>query len=555
MSETFADAGSGSGKYRTLFELGQGGTANVSLAVARGPEGFKKLFVVKRLRGIYAQDPEFRAMFMTEARLSARLNHPHVVQVYEVIEQDVTPTILMEYIEGQTLDAVLTVADPKLPLELHLRILADVLSGLHYTHELRDLKNTALEVVHRDVSPHNVMISYEGVVKLLDFGVAKVAGSNIETRAGVVKGKLRYMPPEQLAGEGVDRRVDVFAVGVMLWEALSGTKLWQGLSEGAIMNRVLSSEIPEPVNPNLPIPPELKAICARALAPSREQRYRTALEFELAIEDYLSKHAQYVSARELGKFMSESFSGARDAISRRIEAEIARSESSRPPRASLAPRTATPSRTGYSASRSASGEPARSRLWMPALACLALGAAILAWGLRDKPKPATSPAPASPAPAAPAKVGVAIEARPDYASIVLDGAPVQNPYLAERVRDTALHVVRISAPGFRTEESSVRFDADVRIVTSLAPVSVEAAPSTVATASAPPAPSNAPAAVGNALPMPNAHPHVVSRPAAPSVVSASASASAAPAVTVSDACDPPYFWDQHGIKRFKPECL
>src|SRR5258706_11546253 len=119
MSETSPETGSGSGKYRTLFELGQGGAANVSLAVAKGPEGFKKLFVVKQLRALYAQDPEFRAMFMTEARLSARLNHPHVVQVYEVLEQDTTPTILMEYIEGQTLDAVLTLPEPTLPLDLH----------------------------------------------------------------------------------------------------------------------------------------------------------------------------------------------------------------------------------------------------------------------------------------------------------------------------------------------------------------------------------------------------------------------------------------------------
>src|SRR6478735_11081220 len=134
MSDAFPEMGSGSGKYRTLFELGQGGTANVSLAVARGPEGFKKLFVVKQLRSAYIQDSEFRAMFMTEARLSARLNHPHVVQVYEVFEQDVIPTILMEYIEGQTLDAVLALPEPRLPLDLHLRILADVLSGLHYSH-------------------------------------------------------------------------------------------------------------------------------------------------------------------------------------------------------------------------------------------------------------------------------------------------------------------------------------------------------------------------------------------------------------------------------------
>src|SRR3954469_513574 len=306
MSETSPETGSGSGKYRTLFELGQGGTANVSLAVAKGPEGFKKLFVVKQLGSAYAQDPESRAMFMNEARLSARLNHPHVVQVYEAFEQGVTPTILMEYIEGQTLDAVLNLAGPKLPLDLHLRILADVLSGLHYSHELLDLKHAPLNVVHRDVSPHNVMVSYEGVVKVLDFGIAKLSGTTVETEAGVIKGKLRYMPPEQIAGEDVDRRADVFAVGVMLWEALSGSKLWKGLSDATIMNRVLAGEIPQPPNA-AELPPELTAICMRALAPEREQRHQTALELELALEDYLAKRSHYVSARELGKFMTDRF--------------------------------------------------------------------------------------------------------------------------------------------------------------------------------------------------------------------------------------------------------
>src|SRR6188768_690284 len=267
MSETSPEMGSGSGKYRTLFELGQGGTATVSLAVARGPEGFRKLFVVKQLRSVYAQDPDFRAMFMTEARLSARLNHPHVVQVYEVFEREATPIILMEYIDGQTLDTVLTLSEPKLPLDLHLRILADVLSGLHYSHELLDLKHEPLNVVHRDVSPHNVMVSYEGVVKVLDFGIAKLSGSTVETEAGVIKGKLRYMPPEQIAGEDVDRRADVFAVGVMLWEALSGSKLWKGLSDATIMNRVLHGQIPLPTSSGgADIPPELVAICMRALA-------------------------------------------------------------------------------------------------------------------------------------------------------------------------------------------------------------------------------------------------------------------------------------------------
>jgi serine/threonine-protein kinase len=532
MTETSPETGSGSGKYRTLFELGQGGTANVSLAVARGPEGFKKLFVVKQLRSVYAQDPEFRAMFMTEARLSARLNHPHVVQVYEVFEQGVTPTILMEYIEGQTLDAVLALPAPRLPLELHLRVLADVLSGLHYSHELNDLKHAPLNVVHRDVSPHNVMVSYEGVVKVLDFGIAKLSGSTVETEAGVIKGKLRYMPPEQIAGEDVDRRADVFAVGVMLWEALSGSKLWKGLSDATIMNRVLSGEIPRPENPAAPIPPELLAICLRALAPERSDRYQTALELELALEEYLAKRSHYVSARELGKFMSERFDDLRQVVVHRIESELGHGESSRPPPGgSVAPRNATPSRTGYTASRSSHAEPPRSKLWMWAVAFVALGVALLGWGVRRKPEQLAAPSAPSVAPVSVARrVSVSIEARPESASISLDGVALSNPYVAERAWDGEKHHLRVSAPGYAPEETDVRFDADVRMQSALSPL-----PAVSGSAASPPPPSVSAAHLGT-------RPSVAPAPA-PSASSGARS------------CDPPYFWDARGIKMFKPECL
>lgn len=528
MSETFPDAGSG--KYRTLFELGQGGTANVSLAVAQGPEGFSKLFVVKRLRAIYAQDPAFRAMFMTEARLSARLNHPHVVQVYEVFEQEATPIILMEYIEGQTLDAVLVAGEPRLPLDLHLRVLADVLSGLHYSHELLDLKHAPLNVVHRDVSPHNVMVSYEGVVKVLDFGIAKLSGSTVETDAGVIKGKLRYMPPEQIAGTDVDRRADVFAVGVMLWEALSGSKLWKGLSDATIMNRVLKGEIPRPANPTTEIPSELEAICVRALAVDPQERYQTALELELAIEEYLAKRSHYVSARELGRFMSDRFAQVREAIGERVESELGRVGASQPAAGSGIPRGATPSRTGYTASSSTHSELPRSRLWMAAVACVAVGVLILLWGLRG----GTAPVPTGTnGPSPLGSVSVSIEARPVDAQLTLDSVGVPNPYVAKRQRDDKAHVLRVTAPGFVPEVLELTFDTDVRILRALSAVPTAAAASAGQ-------PSAASASTSQARPPAPAHAGV------PAVASAPAPA---------QACDPPYSLDARGIKKFKPECL
>jgi eukaryotic-like serine/threonine-protein kinase len=526
MSETPPDEGSGSGKYRTLFELGQGGTANVSLAVARGPEGFRKLFVVKRLRAAYAQDPDFRAMFMTEARLSARLNHPHVVRVYEVLEPEATPTILMEYIEGQTLDAVLDLPE-RLPLELHLRILADVLSGLHYSHELLDLEHAPLNVVHRDVSPHNVMVSYEGVVKVLDFGIAQLSGTTVETARGVIKGKLRYMPPEQIGGQDVDRRADVFAVGVMLWEALSGSKLWKGLSDARIMKRVLAGDIPPPQDLSGEIPPELAAICVRALAPDREQRFQTALELELALEDYLAQRSHDASARELGRFMVQRFAEVRAGVEQRIENEMGRGESSRPPMGWPVARGFTPTRTGYAASRSSPGEPPRSRLWIGALACVALGVLIILWGLHERPElvsGATSNQLA--VGGASRNVGISIEARPANAELSIDGVPVSNPYVVQRSRDASRHRLRISAPGYAPEEAELTFDVDVRVFRALSPLPISA----VAVGGAP----------GSTLKL---------RPQARATAPVSSSAPVAPT------CDPAYFFDARGIKKFKPECI
>ncbi|MEO7327337.1 MAG: serine/threonine-protein kinase, partial [Minicystis sp.] len=220
-------------RYQVITTLGQGGMARVLLTMSRGPAGVTKLLVVKELKDELKSDPEFVTMFLDEARIAARLNHPNVIQTYEVGNDGEHPFIVMEYLEGQALSAVLgRVGRKNLPLGLHLYALSQTAAGLHYAHELKGFDGAPLGLVHRDVSPHNVFVTYDGRVLLVDFGIAKAADSAGLTRAGVFKGKLGYAAPEQLEGKGnIDRRADVFALGAMLWEAIAMRRLTYGEPE------------------------------------------------------------------------------------------------------------------------------------------------------------------------------------------------------------------------------------------------------------------------------------------------------------------------------------
>ncbi len=276
----------GGGQYRLLVELGAGGMAEVFLAfVERG--GLSKLQVVKRLKADLAHDPEFVRMFLDEARLGARLNHPNVVQTHEVGEHEGGHFIVMEYLEGQPLSRLRAQHQRKmgkpLPIEMHLRILSEVLRALEYAHNLADFDGSPLHVVHRDVSPQNIFITYDGVVKLVDFGVAKAAMNSVETRTGVMKGKLTYMAPEQVrASEALDRRADIFSVGAMLHEAITGERLWRGVPDVTVMACLLEGRIPR-----LPetAPPLLLAACERAMDIAPNRRHPTAGLFNLALEE------------------------------------------------------------------------------------------------------------------------------------------------------------------------------------------------------------------------------------------------------------------------------
>jgi serine/threonine-protein kinase len=307
--------------------LGQGGMARVYLAVNRGPIGFGKLVVVKQVRPELASDREFLATFFDEARMAGRLNHPNVVETYEVIEDTGQYLVAMEYLEGQTLsDLLRRVGRANMPLEEHLWILTQVLIGLHYAHELCNYDGTPLGVVHRDVSPSNVFITYNGGVKLLDFGIARSAGALSAAEKGVVKGTIGYGAPEQFFGEHVDRRADIFSVGIMLLEALARTRSKLADAPAASFQALIGGQQSEIHDIHPEISSRLAEICDRAIALDPLDRYGSAAEFLTHLEGYLENHMRGVERHEVAALMAQYFKADRLEMTRRIEGRSARFE-------------------------------------------------------------------------------------------------------------------------------------------------------------------------------------------------------------------------------------
>ncbi len=312
------------GKYVVLAEIGRGGMAEVYLALCRGPNGFNKLVVLKLLRTHLAEDEDFLRMFLGEARLAARLNHPNIVQTYEVDEVGGRNCIVMEYLEGRSLADIHTATQQNpMPQGLQLRVIADALAGLHYAHERRDVNGEPLGLIHRDVSPHNVLVTYDGQVKIVDFGIAKAADDGAHTKTGVFKGKLRYTAPERFCGEESDRRSDIFSVGVMLWQVLLRRRLWAGMNELEVMQQ-LAQRVPIP-SPRLldpQIPALLDQICVKALANSPADRFQTAAEMQDAIEEILATDSVGTTNRALARFMGERFGETRAQFQRTVDEQV-----------------------------------------------------------------------------------------------------------------------------------------------------------------------------------------------------------------------------------------
>ena len=276
------------GRYQIIGRLATGGMAEVYLALSGDVPGFRTLVVVKRILPHLASNAQFIRMFLDEARLAALLDHPNIVRIVEVGHDGEDYFLVMELVQGKPLSAVLRKAArehrPPSPA-LTAYMISQAANGLGYAHTLTDGENRPLGVVHRDVSPQNVLISFEGAVKMIDFGVARAFGRVAHTSPGGLKGKIDYMSPEQASAEEVDHRADVFALGVVLWEALTGRRLFRRETELATMRAIVDDPITHP-SEIVQIAPELDAIVMRALRKRKDARFATAHEMAVALETF-----------------------------------------------------------------------------------------------------------------------------------------------------------------------------------------------------------------------------------------------------------------------------
>ncbi|MBL0215728.1 MAG: TonB family protein [Myxococcales bacterium] len=298
------------GRYVVLKHLASGGMADVLLARTDGIEGFERHVVLKRIRAEHAKDQRFIDMFLDEARLAANLHHQNVVQVHDIGESSGEYFFAMEYLHGEDLRTILsTIAKTRthVPLPLVLSIVCSVAAGLHYAHERKGPDKKPLNIVHRDVSPSNILVGYDGSVKVVDFGIAKAAMRQVETRSGSLKGKVSYMSPEQCKMGAIDRRSDVYALGVVLYELATTTRLFKSDSDYLVMDAICTGKIPLPRVRRPDLPNELSTIIMTALATDPERRYQTAEELRVALDQFAAKQGLTANAGAIATYVTKTF--------------------------------------------------------------------------------------------------------------------------------------------------------------------------------------------------------------------------------------------------------
>jgi ABC-type multidrug transport system ATPase subunit/predicted Ser/Thr protein kinase len=307
------------GRYLVYDEIAAGGMATVHLGKIRGPFGFASTVAIKRLHPILAKNPEFVAMFLDEARLASRVRHPNVVPVLDVVAEEGELSLIMEYVEGESLAQLVRLAGEAkalVPVPIAVAIVASILNGLHAAHEARDEQGVLLGLVHRDVSPQNVIVGSDGVVRLIDFGIAKAAGRSGVSRNGQLKGKIAYVAPEQIRGGAVNARTDVYGASVLLWELLAGERLFDGETEGMIIGRVLDDLVPPPSSLRPDLPRALDAITLRGLDRAPERRFDSARAMARALESAVLPAAAHTIGEWVQSLARATLSERRDKLAR-----------------------------------------------------------------------------------------------------------------------------------------------------------------------------------------------------------------------------------------------
>ncbi|MEM1179255.1 MAG: protein kinase [Acidobacteriota bacterium] len=419
-------AGIAFGDYRLLERVAVGGMAEVWRAQRRGVEGFQKIVAIKKILSHLTGSQDFVTMFIDEAKLAAQLNHANIIQIYDLGKVEDDFFIAMEFVDGKDLRSIQNQAkenNETLPLGLCLMITAALARALDYAHRKRDFDNRELGLVHRDVSPQNVLISYEGEIKLCDFGIVKAVAKASSTQMGALKGKLQYMSPEQAWGKEVDARSDIFSLGSVFFELLTGQRLFTGDSEIGVLDAVRDCRVQSPRNLNPEVPVEVEAIVMRALAATPETRYQTAGDMEKDIAAAIEQLRLGAAQSDLAGVMARLFGNPVTAGGGPAEPSFA--DPVTPPETPAAPASPEPAPAPPQATPAATkpaakdaGKSGGSRTWLiAAIVLLALAAVVgvLVVQLKDDPAPAAIPAttpaatPATVTPAAPTEAPAAAD--------------------------------------------------------------------------------------------------------------------------------------------------
>jgi serine/threonine-protein kinase len=376
--------------------------ATVHYGRMTGPAGFSRTVAIKRLHPQFAKAPEFVAMLIDEARLAARIRHPNVVSILDIVTAGDEMLLVLEYVQGVTLSHVMRQASARpVPLPIAIAIASGVLDGLHAAHEARAEDGAPLAIVHRDVSPQNILLGADGVARVADFGIAKAAGRLQTTRDGQIKGKTAYMAPEQIRAHAVDRRTDVYAASVVLWEVLAGRRLFRADSPAGVMNAILESDIP-PISTVRPeVTPELAAVVHKGLSRDPADRFGTAREMAVALDRAVAP----ASAREIGDWVGATATQILEERARHVaDMEASSSEASKivggvvadvPEKKAADGETQTTDASLVSDSVSARRR--RPAAWVViALAALGIGGAALVFSGVHRAEPGAAPAPSSP---------------------------------------------------------------------------------------------------------------------------------------------------------------